>query len=88
MDHSAISKRIKNIEGHLHGIGRMVGEKAYCIDIIKQIQAVQASLDKVARQILEDHLNTCVITAIRGDQPAERERVLGEIVEVFSANQR
>jgi len=76
-------KRLKIVEGHLKGIIRMAEEDAYCIDLIRQIQAVQAALNKVSGQILEDHLNSCVITAIRGEDPKERERVLKEIGEVF-----
>jgi CsoR family transcriptional regulator, copper-sensing transcriptional repressor len=76
-------KRLKTIEGHLGGIIRMVEENAYCIDVIRQIQAVQAALNKVSGQILDDHLNSCVITAIQGDDPQERERVLKEISDVF-----
>lgn len=76
-------KRLKTIEGHLKGIVRMVEEDAYCIDVIRQIQAVEAALNKVSAQILENHLNSCVITAIQGDDPRDRERVLKEISEVF-----
>ena len=76
-------KRLKTIEGHLKGVIRMVEEDAYCIDIIRQIQAVEAALNKVSGQILDEHLNSCVITAIQGDDPKERERVLKEISEVF-----
>ena len=75
--------RLKTVEGHLRGITRMVEEDAYCIDVIRQIQAVEAALNKVSSIILEDHLNTCVITAIQGEDPRERERVLNEIKEVF-----
>ncbi len=76
-------RRLKTIEGHLHGIVRMVEQDAYCIDVIRQIQAVEAALNKVSSQILENHLNSCVITAIRGENPRERERVLKEITDVF-----
>jgi DNA-binding FrmR family transcriptional regulator len=76
-------RRLKTIEGHLRGVIRMIEEDAYCVDVIRQIQAVQSALNKVSSQILEDHLNSCVITAIRGDDPADRERVLKEISEVF-----
>ena len=76
-------KRLKNVEGHLRGVIRMVEEDAYCIDIIRQIQAVEAALNKVSTGILENHLNSCVTTAIQGNDPAERERVLKEITEVF-----
>jgi DNA-binding FrmR family transcriptional regulator len=83
MNQDQTLKRLKTIEGHLKGIIRMVEEDAYCIDVIRQIQAVEAALNKVTAHILEDHLNSCVITAIRGDSPNERERVLKEISEVF-----
>jgi DNA-binding FrmR family transcriptional regulator len=76
-------KRLRITEGHLKGIVHMVEEDAYCIDIIRQIQAVQAALNKVGTQILENHLNSCVTTAIRGEDPAERERVMKEITDVF-----
>ena len=65
----------------------MMEEEAYCIDVIRQIQAVQAALNRVSSQILENHLNTCLITAVRGEDPNERERVLKEIGEVFQASQ-
>jgi DNA-binding FrmR family transcriptional regulator len=61
----------------------MVEEGVYCIDIIRQIQAVQAALNKINATILENHLNSCVITAIRGEDPNDRERVLREIADVY-----
>ncbi len=76
-------QRLKSAEGHLRGIQRMLEEDAYCIDVIRQIQAVQAALNKVSASILDDHLNSCLITAIQGDDPGERERVLKEIADVF-----
>lgn len=78
-----VVKRLKNIEGHVHGIEQMYENGTYCIDVIHQIQAVQAALDKVSRIILDGHLHNCVITAVRGENPDERERVLAEIVGVF-----
>jgi len=76
-------RRLKTIEGHLRGVIRMVEEDAYCIDVIRQIQAVEGALNKVSTRILENHLNSCVITAIEGQDQSERERVLKEITEVF-----
>jgi DNA-binding FrmR family transcriptional regulator len=76
-------KRLKTIAGHLGGVIRMVEADAYCIDVIRQIQAVQAALNKVSAAILENHLNSCVTTAIRGENPSERERVMREITDVF-----
>ena len=76
-------KRLKNIEGHVRGVERMMEQDVYCIDVIRQIQAVEGALNKVSTKILEDHLNSCVITAIQGNDQTERERVLKEITEVF-----
>ena len=83
MKHESSVLRLKTIEGHIKGVTRMVENGEYCIDVIRQIQAVQAALNKVTTQILDEHLNSCVITAIRGDDPQERERVLKEIAEVY-----
>ena len=83
MQNDTTLRRLKTVEGHLRGVIRMVEEDAYCIDVIRQIQAVEAALGKVSSRILEDHLNSCVITAIKGDDKQERERVLKEISEVF-----
>jgi CsoR family transcriptional regulator, copper-sensing transcriptional repressor len=81
-----VQKRLRTIEGHLKGVVRMVEEDAYCIDVIRQIQAVEAALNKVSTQILEEHLNSCVITAVQGEDLAERQRVLREILEVFETS--
>jgi DNA-binding FrmR family transcriptional regulator len=79
----AVSRRLASAAGHVKGIERMVHEDAYCIDVLQQIQAVQAALSKASALILENHLHTCVTTAIRGDDADERERVLREISSVF-----
>ena len=85
MKHEAALKRLKNVEGHIHGVARMVEEGAYCIDVIRQIQAVQSALNKVSTMILEEHLNSCLTTVVRGEDADERERVLHEISDVFDA---
>lgn len=87
-DNSDVVLRLKTIEGHVRGIERMVSEDAYCIDVIRQVQAVQSALNKLSGLILENHLNSCLITAVQGDDPAERERVLKEIAEVFDTANR
>ena len=73
------------MEGHVRGIARMVEEDAYCMDVVNQISAVQRALKKVSTLILDRHLHTCATSAIRGEDVAERERVLGEILELFEA---
>jgi DNA-binding FrmR family transcriptional regulator len=79
-----LTRRLASAAGHLKGVERMVAEDTYCIDVIQQIQAVQAALNKVNTLILDNHLRTCVTTAIRGDDPDEREQVLKEVTSVFA----
>jgi DNA-binding FrmR family transcriptional regulator len=88
MNHAETLKRLKTIEGHVRGVERMVEDDAYCIDVIRQIQAIQAALNKVSTQILDSHLNSCLIKAVRGDDPDERERVLQELTDVFETATR
>ena len=83
MQNPEVESRLKNVEGHVRGIQRMVGEDAYCIDVMHQIQAVQAALNKVKQMVLEEHIQSCVITAVQGDDADERERVLREITQVY-----
>ena len=85
IDNAMITQRLKSVEGHIRGIQKMVDQGAYCIDIVNQIQAVQAALNKINSLVLDRHLHTCATTAIRGDDVDERERVIDEILSVFNA---
>lgn len=87
-DTDNVLRRLKTVEGHLGGVIRMVEQDVYCIDVIRQIQAVEAALNKVSTQILENHLDSCVTTAIQGRDPKERQRVLKEITEVFEMSSK
>lgn len=80
-----IVNRLKSVQGHVRGVEKMVSDGAYCIDIVNQISAIQSALQKVSALVLDRHLHTCVTTAIRGDDPDERERVIDEIMGVFNA---
>ena len=85
MDKDNVQRRLRTVEGHIRGIEKMVSEEAYCIDVIRQLQAVRAALGKISSSILDTHLHSCLITAVRGEEASERERVLAEIAEVFTA---
>ena len=67
-DKEALVKRLHRIEGQVRGIERMVEQDRYCIDILTQISAIQAALDKVALGLLDGHAHTCVIGAEPKDQ--------------------
>lgn len=54
-------KRLRRIEGQVRGIQKMVDEDRYCIDILQQMSAVKAAMDKVALGILDDHVQHCMV---------------------------
>ena len=60
----ALAKRLNRIEGQVRGIGRMIDDDRYCIDILTQVSAVQSALDSLARTLLEHHLHGCVSHAV------------------------
>jgi DNA-binding FrmR family transcriptional regulator len=68
--------RLARIEGQVRGIERMVDDDRYCIDVLTQISAVQAALDKVALGLLDGHAHTCVI----GAEPAEQDARTAEMM--------
>lgn len=80
-----IIRRLKSVEGHIRGIERMVEEDVYCVEIVNQIVAVQRALKKISTRVLDRHLHTCVTHAIQGDDAQAKERVLGELLDVFEA---
>ncbi|HBY97460.1 MAG: metal-sensitive transcriptional regulator [Ardenticatenaceae bacterium] len=88
MEQEKVLARLKSIEGHVRGVERMVEDGAYCIDIIHQTLAIKRAIDKVNQIILSQHLEGCVTTAIRSDEPTERERVINELLDVFELSSK
>lgn len=76
--------RLRSVAGHVKSLERMVEEDVYCIDIIQQIEAVEAALSKVSVLLLDNHLRTCVINAVQGDDPSARETALNEISALYA----
>lgn len=76
--------RLKRIAGQVEGVMRMVEEDRYCIDILTQIAAVQAALGKVGEEVLERHLQTCVVEAMKSGEDAERDRIVDELMELLT----
>jgi DNA-binding FrmR family transcriptional regulator len=64
-DNAGLGQRINRIEGQVRGIGKMIVEDRYCIDILTQVSAVQSALDALALKLLEHHLHGCVQHAVR-----------------------
>ena len=68
--------RLRRIEGQIRGIEGMVEDDRYCIDILTQITAAQAALDKVALGLLDGHAHSCVI----GAEPEQRDARTDEMM--------
>lgn len=87
-DKTQLLNRARSIQGHMGAIVRMLEDDAYCIDIIKQTQAIQKAIDKMNALLLEKHMNECVTTAMRSNKLQERERVIGELMQVFETTNK
>ena len=74
-----LQTRLRRIEGQVRGIQRMVEEDRYCIDVLTQISAVQAALDKVALGLLDDHTRECVLGAKAGRREERTEELMGAV---------
>lgn len=81
-------KRLSKIEGQVRGIAKMVGEKRYCIDIITQIAAAQAALQRVEEAILHDHVSHCVEKAIASGNKTDQRAKIAELMAVLSRSAR
>src|SRR5262249_41628036 len=75
--------RLGRIEGQVRGVSRMVEEDRYCIDVINQVRAVRAALDKVEHEILHHTLQHCVAHAFHGGSERERQTKIQELMEVL-----
>lgn len=71
-----LKKRLARALGHLNAVYKMVDDEKYCIDVLNQLKAVQSALDKTAQLMLKQHLETCVVEAVKANDSA---RVMDEI---------
>uniref|UniRef100_B0SXH4 Transcriptional regulator n=1 Tax=Caulobacter sp. (strain K31) TaxID=366602 RepID=B0SXH4_CAUSK len=79
----ALLNRLNRVEGQVRGIGRMVEEDRYCIDILTQLQAVRAALAKVETELLRDHLGHCIEGAIVSGDANEQRKKAEELIELL-----
>ena len=81
-------KRLSRIEGQVRGIARMVDSDKYCIDILRQVQAVKSALSSLETVILDDHLGSCVETALNSDDVSERRDKVEELVAILTKQKK
>ncbi len=85
---SAVTARLKRIEGQVRGLIKMLDEDRYCIEVLHQMQAVKSALARAESELLKEHAAHCVADAIAsGDQDSQREKV-AELVDLFDKLKR
>jgi CsoR family transcriptional regulator, copper-sensing transcriptional repressor len=78
-------KRLNYIDGHLHGVQRMIQEDAYCVDVLKQSFAVRRALEKLEATMLAGHLRTCAVAGIREGRD---QQVVDELLALYELANR
>jgi DNA-binding FrmR family transcriptional regulator len=80
--------RLARIEGQVRGVRNMVEEDRYCIEILTQINAARAALDRVEQEILREHLQSCVTHAFHNGSLKERNQKIDELIRVLDSQRR
>jgi DNA-binding FrmR family transcriptional regulator len=71
--------RLRRVEGQVRGVQGMIDDDRYCIDVLTQISAIQAALDKVALGLLDDHARHCVMDAEAGQRAAKADELMAAV---------
>ena len=82
-DHSDLLTRLRRIEGQIRGIARMVEERRYCVDILRQVTAARRALDEASLRIMKGHIHGCVSEAIQKREGAQKIEELMETIHQF-----
>ena len=87
-DKPRLLNRLNRIEGQVRGVGRMVEEGRYCIDVLTQVRAIRAALGRFESEMLGGHLNHCIEEAITSGDVAEQRRKAAEIIQLLERSER
>ena len=79
-----VQKRLNKINGQINGVGKMITDNRYCIDILTQTRAVISALRKVEDLIMHQHLQTCVADSMRSNNPDEQNEKINEVMDMIS----
>ena len=77
-------RRLRNIEGQVRGLQKMVQEEKYCVDILTQISAVRSALNQVGMLVLKRHVQHCVVNAVKSPDASEGGKIIDELMGVIS----
>ena len=84
-DKKSIAHRLKIIAGQVNGLSKMIEDEKYCVDVITQSLAIQKALKEIDKKILENHINECVVTQMKG---GEEKKAVDELVKLYSLSGR
>jgi len=79
-----VIRRLRCVEGHTRGVTRMVESGADCLAVMRQINAVQGALDKVAQLTLKEHLTSCIPDSFSNEDPDFREDLVAELADLIA----
>ena len=82
------TRRLSRIEGQVRGVAKMVNEDRYCVDIVRQVQAIKAALSSLETVMLDDHLENCVESALKGNSLKARREKVEELVAVLGGRRK
>lgn len=80
--------RLNRIAGQVRGVGQMIEDGRYCIDVLTQLQAVKSALAKVESEVLKDHAASCVAEAIASRDEAEQRMKFNELIELMERQRK
>ena len=80
--------RLARIAGQVRGVRNMIEEGRYCIDILTQINAARAALDRVEQEVLREHLQSCVADAFHSGSLRDRRQKIDELIKVLDSQRR
>lgn len=87
-DHKSQLSRVSRIEGQVRGVGHMIEEGKYCVDILTQIKAIRSALKSLELQVLEGHVNHCLVKAAESQSKVEIQDKINEIMELIKRSSK
>jgi DNA-binding FrmR family transcriptional regulator len=84
LSHTSQLQRLRRVEGQVRGVIKMIENKRYCMDILQQTRAISAALKAVENNIMEDHLTSCVASALKSNRKKDQANKIKEVIEVIS----
>ncbi|HMO19117.1 MAG TPA: metal-sensitive transcriptional regulator [Oligoflexia bacterium] len=82
-NHSELIPRLNRIKGQIDGVGKMIEDRRYCVEILSQMTAIQSALRACEAKLLERHLTSCIHSSIASKNSTDAEKKIKEMVDFF-----